>query len=352
MPVIDADAHVIETPQTWSYMRDDELEFRPQVFVRDPSDGAPYRKQGQRHEYWVVEGKLQSKGSNVGKDVPSEAAALADIERRLAHMDEIGIDVQVLFPSLFLRPLTTNHDVEFALARSYNRWLANIWRQSRNRLRWVAVPPLLSLIDPGKVRAELEFCKENGACGIFMRGMECERLLTHRYFFPLYTIAEELDLPLTLHAGINSFAMHDVLPPEASLMIFKFPVLGAFNALLEEEIPKRFPKARWAFIEASAQWVPYILGEVKLRLARKGRRMTDDLLKDSNFYVTTQRTDDLSWLLSELGDDSLIIGTDYGHRDTASEVEALKRLAQDGNVPSASTEKILRINPGALYAIA
>jgi uncharacterized protein len=350
MPIIDADAHVIETPQTWSYMRDDELEFRPQVFVRDPDDGAPYR-QGQRHQYWVIEGKLQSKGANVGKDVPAEARDLADIERRLAHMDEIGIDVQVLFPSLFLRPLTVNHDVEFALTRSYNRWLADIWRQSRNRLRWVALPPLLSLVDPAKVRAELEFCKENGACGIFMRGMECERLLTHRYFFPLYRIAEELDLPLTLHAGVNSFAMYDVLPREAALMIFKFPVLGAFNALLEEEIPKRFPAARWAFIEASAQWLPYILGEVRLRLNRKGRRTSDALLQESNFYVTTQRTDDLPWLLSEIGDDNLIIGTDYGHRDTASEVEALKRLAQDGNVPSASAEKILRTNPGALYGI-
>ena len=71
MPIIDADAHVIETPHTWSYMRDDEQDFRPQVFVRDPNDGAPYRKD-QRHQFWVIEGKLQSKGSNVGTDVPSE----------------------------------------------------------------------------------------------------------------------------------------------------------------------------------------------------------------------------------------------------------------------------------------
>ncbi|MGE5540592.1 MAG: amidohydrolase family protein [Gemmatimonas sp.] len=351
MPTIDADAHVIETPRTWSYMRDDEQEFRPQIFVRDPNDGAPYRP-NQRHEFWVIEGKLQSKNSNVAKDVPTEAREMADVRKRLDHMDEIGIDVQVLFPSLFLRPLTINHDVEFALARSYNRWVADIWKQSDNRLRWVAVPPLLSLVDAAKVREELEFCKANGACGIFMRGVECDRLLTDRYFFPLYRIAEELDLPLTLHAGVNSFGYHDMFPREAALMIFKFPVIGAFNCLLEEEIPKRFPKARWAFIEASAQWMPYVMGEVKIRLNRKGRRMSDTLLSDSNFFVTTQRTDDLNWLLSEVGDDNLIIGTDYGHRDTATEVEALKRLAQDGSVPSSSTDKILRTNPARLYAIA
>jgi predicted TIM-barrel fold metal-dependent hydrolase len=351
MPIIDSDAHVLETPQTWSYMRDDEQDFRPQVFVRDPNDGAPYR-QGQRHQYWVIEGKLQSKGSNVGNDVPSEAATLADVQRRLTHMDEVGIDAQVLFPSLFLRPLTSHHDVEFALVRSYNRWLANTWKQSNNRLRWVAVPPILSLIDPGKVRAELEFCKANGACGIFMRGIECDMLLSHRHFFPIFKMAEELDMAICLHAGINSVPYHDIFVGDSSLMTFKFPVIGAFSSLLEHEIPKRFPKIRWAFIEASAQWVPYILNQVKMTLNRKGKRPSDDLLKDSRFYVTTQRSDDLSWLLNEIGDDSLLIGTDYGHRDDTAEVDALRRLASDGNVPNASAEKILNANPTALYALA
>jgi predicted TIM-barrel fold metal-dependent hydrolase len=331
-------------------MRPEEQDFRPQIFVRDPDDGAPVRA-NQRNDFWMIGGKLMTK-SNVGKDVPAEARDMKDIRRRLDHMDEIGIDIQVLYPSLFLRPLTTEHDIEFALARSYNRWLAEIWEQSDNRLRWVAVPPLLSLVDPGKVRAELEFCKAHGACGIFMRGMECERLATHRYFFPLYEMAGDLDLAITFHAGINSFAMHDVLPREAALMLFKFPVIGAFNCLLEEEIPERFPKLRWAFVEASAQWVPYIMGEVKIRLNRKGRRCRDSLLTDSNFYITTQRTDDLPWLLSEIGDDNLIIGTDYGHKDTATEVEALLRLGQDGDLPKPSVDKILSSNPTRLYAVA
>ena len=351
MAVIDSDAHVIETPQTWSYMREDEQEFRPQIFVRDPNDGAPYR-QGQRHQYWLIEGKVQSKGSNVGNDVPSEAATLADVERRLAHMDAVNIDAQVLFPSLFLRPLTTHHDLEFALVRSYNRWLADTWRQSRNRLRWVAAPPILSLVDLGKVRAELEYCKANGACGIFMRGVECNLLLSHRHFFPLYRMAEDLDLAICLHAGINSTAYHDIFVGDSSLATFKFPVIAAFSALLENEVPKQFPKARWAFIEASAQWVPYILNHVRMSLNRKGRRPSDQLLKDSHFFVTTQRSDNLPWLLSEIGDESLIIGTDYGHRDDTAEIDALKRMATDGNVPRASAERILSTNPSFLYGLA
>jgi predicted TIM-barrel fold metal-dependent hydrolase len=348
MAIIDADAHVTETPETWSFMEEHEQDFRPQIFLRDKTDGAPL-KPNMRMEYWVIDGRLQSK-SNVGKDVPDAARNMADINVRLAHMDEIGIDVQVIYPSLFLRPLTIEPDTDFALARSYNRWMADIWSRSNNRLRWVAVPPLLSLADTGKMRDELALCKENGACGIFMRGLECERVLSHRFFFPLWEIAQDLDLAICLHAGTNSFAVHDTLQG-ASLMLFKFPVIGAFNALLEEEIPQRFPGLRWAFIEASAQWVPYVLGEAKIRLNRKGKPMYSDPLGDNNFFVTTQKTDDLQWLMGEVGDDNLIIGTDYGHRDTATEVEAIQRMSSDGDLDKASVKKILETNPANLYAI-
>lgn len=348
MPTIDADAHVIETPHTWSYMREEEQVFRPKIFVRDPNDGAPYGS-NTRNEYWVVEDRLISK-TNVGQDVPEDSREMSSIQARLDHMDEIGIDTQVLFPTFFLRPITKAPDIDFALNRSYNRWLADIWANSSGRLPWVLMPPLLSLANPDKVRDELQFCKDNGACGIFMRGLECELNLSDRFFFPLYEIAQELDLAICLHAGNNSVAVHDSMNGDA-LMTFKFPVMASFNALLEHEVPARFPGLRWGFIETSAQWVPYVLGEVEIRLNRKGRPMPADPLGDNNFFITTQKTDDLPWLLSEIGDDNLIIGTDYGHKDTATEVVALKRMQEDGNIPAVSSKKILETNPARLYAI-
>jgi hypothetical protein len=42
MPVIDADAHAVETEQTWEHMDRENLKFRPQM-VEDPSgDGRTY----------------------------------------------------------------------------------------------------------------------------------------------------------------------------------------------------------------------------------------------------------------------------------------------------------------------
>ena len=143
------------------------------------------------------------------------------------------------------------------------------------------MPPLLSLVDTGKVRAELEFCKENGARGIFMRGMECERLPSHRYFFPLYEMAQELDLAITFHAGINSFSVHDAYIGNVAMFRAKFPVLGAFVMLAQEEIPACYPGLRWGFIEASAQWLPYMLGEARIRLRRRGRPVPGDILAEN-----------------------------------------------------------------------
>ncbi len=150
MAVIDSDAHVVETERTWEFMEDFESSFKPEVVVP---------KAGGDREYWMVEGRTFAKNSNIGKDTPDEAREMSDIDSRLAHMDELGVDVHVLYPTIFLRPLTRRPDAEVALCKSYNRWLADIWKQSNGRLRWMAVLPLLSMPD---ALDQLKFCKDKG----------------------------------------------------------------------------------------------------------------------------------------------------------------------------------------------
>jgi len=350
MAKIDADAHVIETAQTWDYLEEDEQEFRPQIFVRDENDRAPYRS-NQRNEYWKIGDHFQTK-TNVSRDLPEDVRDMANIRGRLAHMDETDVDIQVLFPTLFLRPITTEHDREMALVRSYNRWLAEIWNQSKGRLRWVALPPLYSMVDPGLLRAELEFSKNQGACGVFMRGFECERFTNDRYFFPLFEIAQDLDLAICYHAGNASFANHDSYNRDLGVMIFKFPVMGAFLYLLGDDIPQRFPGLRWAFVETTANWVPYMLNEARMRRAGKGMPSSDSLLTDNNFYITTEKSDQLDMLLDSIGDDNLVVGTDYGHNDVSVEIEIIQRLSSDGAIPKSTAEKLLETNPSKLYGIA
>ena len=144
-----------------------------------------------KDEYWLVDGTLRLKSGNVGRNTPQASREMRDVPARLKHMDELGVSIQVLYPTLFLIPLTPRPEVELALSRSYNRWLADIWKQGKERLRWAAVVPLMTM---DQAIAEARFAKENGACGIFMRGTEGDLLLSDPYFFPLYEEASRLDL--------------------------------------------------------------------------------------------------------------------------------------------------------------
>ena len=112
-------------------------------------------------------------------------------------MDELGVDIQVLYSTIYLSQLTAKPRVEAALSRSYNRWLADIWEQSDDRLRWVAVPPLL---DMSEAVAQIRWARDHGACGIFMRGCEGERILADPYFDPLYVAAQDLGSSSLLRA--------------------------------------------------------------------------------------------------------------------------------------------------------
>jgi predicted TIM-barrel fold metal-dependent hydrolase len=169
MAVIDADAHVVETERTWEYMEEAESPFKPEVVVP---------KAGGDREYWLIEGRAFAKNTNIGKDTPDEAREVSNIATRLAHMDALAVDVHVLYPTIFLRPLTRRPEAEVALCRSYNRWLAETWRQGGGRLRWVVVPPVLSL---DQALEEIHCGREHGACGVFMRAVEGDRRLSDPY---------------------------------------------------------------------------------------------------------------------------------------------------------------------------
>jgi predicted TIM-barrel fold metal-dependent hydrolase len=64
-----------------------------------------------------------------------------------------------------------------------------------------------------------------------------------------------------------------------------------------------------------------------------------------------QTDDDIPYVLGYSGEDALVIGTDYGHNDTSSEILALRKLKEDGNVPARVVNKILDDNARALYGL-
>ena len=197
---------------------------------------------------------------------------------------------------------------------------------------------------------EINFGKANGACGIFMRGFEGERLLSDSSLFPVYDEAQRLDVPICVHAGTGDFGYYDQFSQDV-FSRFKLPSVGAFNNLIYQRVPEKFPSLRWSFVETTSQWIPYAIHDLARRHTRRGKQFSKTVLKDKRVWVTCQTDDDLDYILGYAGEDSLVIGTDYGHSDNASEIEALRKLRNDGKIPAQVIDKILDDNPRALYAL-
>ena len=56
-------------------------------------------------------------------------------------------------------------------------------------------------------------------------------------------------------------------------------------------------------------------------------------------------------MLRYAGEDNLVIGTDYGHTDASSEVDALDIFRANDSLPETIKKKILDDNPRALYTL-
>ncbi len=352
MVVVDSDAHVVETEHTWDYMDQSDAKYRPQIVSAE--DGA---------NYWLIDGKIRGRARGpVGarglspdvkrKMVTDDAKRfMEDIPGRIAHMDELGIDVQVLYPTMYISRMCDEPETDVALARSYNRWLADIWDQGKGRLRWTCVLPLSAMDEAMK---ELHYSKEHGACGVTMRSLEDERLIIDPYFFPLYEEASRLDLPITVHIGNSNETYAEVWSRDSAGGTFgrlRVMSVAACHALITNSIPEMFPKLRFGFIEASAQWIPYMIHDLRRRLETRGRKLAAEPLKANNIWVTCQTDDDLPYVLKYAGEDNIVVGTDYGHQDQSSEIEAMRLMREKGEVEPRVIDKILGENAVALYGL-
>ncbi len=352
MVVVDSDAHVVETEHTWDFMDPSDAKYRPQIVAGE--DGG---------QYWLIDGKIRGRARgpvgakglapSVSRKMVTDDAKrfMEDIPGRVAHMDELGIDVQVLYPTMYISRMCDEPETDVALARGYNRWLTDIWQQAKGRLRWTCVLPLSTM---DEAMTELHYSKEHGACGVTMRSIEDERLLIDPYFFPLYEEARRLDLPITCHIGNSNRAYDEVWSRDAAGGTFgrlRLMSVAACHALITNEIPKTFPQLRFGFIEASAQWVPYMIHDLRRRLETRGRQLDPEPLKANNIWVTCQTDDDLPYVLKYAGEDNIVVGTDYGHQDQSSEIEAMRVMRDKGEVEPRVIDKIMGENAVALYGL-
>ena len=366
--IVDADTHIIEHPGIWEHFDSDMYHRRPLLAAVTPM------KEGQNRDFvWMINGnavpKRFGKGSyavavggsdseNNRTDIRNEVRYITNPKARVEDMDKRGVDIEVVFPTVLLAYITDDVDLEVAICRSYNRYMANAWREAGDRMRWVVVPPLRNIEESLR---EIEFARDNGAVGVFFRGVEGDRSLAESYFFPVYEAANRLGMAISIHTGGGSPGLLQVfdrtvshnLPHVRSLPLF------AFRDLVAHKIPERFPNLRFGFIEASASWVPYVLHHLRRSTRASTAGASPDaalefgpkLFQDYRLYVAAETDEDIPYLISHIGEDHLIMGSDYGHQDQSKDNGMVAVMHKRGDIDPRIIEKILVDNPARYYGL-
>ena len=170
------------------------------------------------------------------------------------------------------------------------------------------------------------------------------------YFFPMYEAAQSMDLAVCAHAGNSSFWIVQFWSHAGGLPFFKFPVVDGFLSVIHAKVPEQFPTLRFGFIETASQWVPWALHTLG-GATRGGLVGREHLMRENRLYVACQTDDDIPYVLTYAGPNNLVIGSDYGHGDTSSEIAALRHLRDLEGVDDAAVDNILSANPTALYGL-
>ncbi len=322
--IVDADTHVVESEGMWELFDKDMWGRRPVAVAHpDPETGRATNR-------WVINGTMIPKPAGKGGQglqtppIDAEARekstwttkALIDVRTRLAEADQMGVETQVVYPTLFIAHITFDPELDVALAKAYNRYLAQAWEQGGGRLRWVAVLPLHDI--PAAIE-QLHWSQEHGAVGFIAKGIEGERSLAEPYFFPLYEEASRAGMPLCIHTGPGCPALTEVLDVRIGGSfpgVRMLPLIG-FQHLVTNRIPEMFPDLRIGFVETGASWVPYVLHYIERDWRRKKQldvpHLGPGLFKDYRIFVSCESDEDLPYLMDYVGEDNLITGSDYGH---------------------------------------
>ena len=231
-------------------------------------DGTPTSNDGNVSQYNRIRGPLVSKRANTNVMFAVERGY--DAESQVMGMAMEGIDIAVLFPTAGLSFLARdNMDPQFsaAICRAYNDWIHEFVQHSPDQLKMAAMLPMH---DVNLACAELLRCvNEYGAVGAFVRPNYLNGRYWHsNYWDPLYSLLQELDVPMCFHEGTGSY--YSTIEPRFGENRFMRHVAShstemqlALIALMLGGMFEFYPKLRVAFLEAQSWWVPGLLGRIE-----------------------------------------------------------------------------------------
>lgn len=346
---IDADGHVQEPPEAWQRLAPEFRDFAPSVFIDD---------QGRARQLVGGELKPPIPTPAEGWDIPDGGH---DPKARLRDMNMQGIGRTLLFPTMGLMFAGLGRvDVQIALCRAYNDWLAEYCATDPARLIGVAVVPqsdLVAALDEARRTVE-----QLGFQSVMMRPNPIGgRTLGHPYWAPLWRLLEELDVPVSVHEGttqevpqsgrdrFDGFTMRHVAshPHEQQLACMELIMGGVLE---------RHPKLRAVFLESGCGWLPHWLERMDEHMQAWGHCIAPLPLTPTEYFqrqcfISADPGERMIESVARLvGQDVLVFASDYPHPDAIAE-NIVGRVADREELDARLKEKILYRNARRCFAL-
>lgn len=275
----------------------------------------------------------------------------------VADMDVEGIDVAMLYTTMLLGTWALR-DREYAVAlhRAYNDWLAEYCSFNPDRLKGVAVVPM---VDPDAAARELDRCvTELGMVGCMVHTYVYNHQVADPCYDDLYACAQQHEVPIAFHAQgseIERIGRTDTFLAEHTLGHTTEQMISTVNIIFGG-IPEKFPRLRIAFLEGMVGWIP-MLAE-RMDEEYEHRPFEAPLLtKEPSEYFKSGRiffgAEPEEWMIPTVcnflgSDESLVYSSDYPHWDGAFP-NSTRGLTERTDLSDQNKRNILGANAKRLY---
>ena len=312
--LFDADSHFLPK-DAYDAMAGEHRHLRPRIIA--DGAGATMRFLGRNHP-------------RVAHSIPVEQTC--SVERRLADVDRLGIDCQLLFPNHSgIYNEIADAGAARALVQNHNDGMADAERRSNGRLIATFCLPMQH---PDEAIAELRRC-------VGVHGLRCAVICPNvdgggidaLPLWDLYAEAERLGVVIAFHGDADTrqigyerfdrWRLHNCLG-------FPFDYMHAMVCLIFSGLLDRFPGLKLLFAEAGVSFLPFLEDRLRdtvetfesplayhnfdIRGRPMNKRSPETYFEMFHHAVGLDESL-LELVIGKYGVDKFLVGTDYPHPD-------------------------------------
>jgi predicted TIM-barrel fold metal-dependent hydrolase len=296
-------------------------------------------------------------------------------DRRLAVMDDQGLEAACLFPTLgcgIEEALKDDIPATVATLHAFNQWLDEDWGFSyQGRIHAV---PMIAVADPEAAAAEVDWAVERGARMVHVRpapvpaGPGRGRSPGDKRYDPFWQRVSETGVAVAFHLGDSGynrytgdwggrakFEAFKGTDPFSQVIVGDRAIFDTMAALIMHGVFTRFPNVRVASIENGSDWAVTLLKKLGKTYNQTPFAFAEDPLETVRRHVwtTPYLEEDLRALADLIGVEHVLMGSDWPHGEGVAEpLQFVKELTDFSDdevrlIARENTKELLTLRPAS-----